>query len=447
MPIHQQQQQDAKPPRTCFHCGQSGHMAAQCIAKLRKQERTPEGQAAFRSYLTTGAQQQGTEGEIVVPPRRADNSLHHYHKLQIWMQEQQKQQASSPDDNHQIGDPISLAFAAASPNKTHPSLRKDLFHSYRDLFDQTMKALHKRYKQHISHHYDDDNDNEEKDFGWREILTEAVKEGTPAEFCDAAALRGYTLEKMAPRCRQLHHLIMDHDNDFSQSIRALLLPRSTSSSSHDDNDNNRVVSVCSIGGGPAFDHISICCVVRFLQDLQSPSSMASSQTVDIHTRVFDLWDHHWGPIAEDLMHCWNNDDDTTTPTNSMTMHHADLRLSLESPSNHELLDAIPIADVIVFQFVLHENASFLVVNDDDDNADDDDVKKFLRDDCAVSDVFRRAKLGAIMVCTDSVNFLWPALKATATRHGWAYLGNAEKTHKIVLGPKSFVILERTNVVI
>jgi hypothetical protein len=53
-----------------------------------------------------------------------------------------------------------------------------------------------------------------------------------------------------------------------------------------------------------------------------------------------------------------------------------------------------------------------------------------------------AKKGTFLICTDSSNTLWPALKTTAAAHGWEFLGDAEADHKISLGPKAFVVLEK-----
>eukprot|EP00978_Attheya_sp_CCMP212_P043011 scaffold273044_cov38-Attheya_sp.AAC.1 len=121
----------------------------------------------------------------------------------------------------------------------------------------------------------------------------------------------------------------------------------------------------------------------------------------------------------------------------ITMHHADLRVSMEDPVNRELLETLPRAHVIVCQFVLHENASFLLVKPHD--------KRPTEMGGAMKHVLEHGKLGSFLICTDSGHALWPALKRTATTHGWIYMGNAEKPHNIIMGPKSFVILERTHI--
>ena len=130
----------------------------------------------------------------------------------------------------------------------------------------------------------------------------------------------------------------------------------------------------------------------------------------------------------------------------MTMHHCDLRLGLFDEDDNtttayattvveskaELLSSVRSADIIVFQFVLHENASFLVHKE---------TGLFVgATESILSD--RGAKEGTFLICTDSGHRLWPALKKTAALHGWEFFGDAENDHKISLGPKSFVILEK-----
>jgi hypothetical protein len=56
---------------------------------------------------------------------------------------------------------------------------------------------------------------------------------------------------------------------------------------------------------------------------------------------------------------------------------------------------------------------------------------------------RCAKVGALIVCTDSVHTMWPVLQATATLYGWTSMSNAQRHHNIVMGPNSFLLMERT----
>lgn len=551
-------------------------MAVRCQLRLAQQEQSQQGKTAFQCFVAHGSKQ-----DRVVLQRQRD-SLHHFDKLRLWitayssrcrqqqiqMQQQQQMQMqkqqqmqqesksksrnahhdshnSSHDDGIAV-DPICLAFAALTlttngNNNNNNSggkddcrfLRKSMFHSYREVFDQTMQQLETRYKQYTLLPIDTtEMADSTSSCCWQTILTQAVKDGTPAIFSDYKSLQAYTLEKLAPRCRQLHHLILDHDNPFAKSIRALLLPkkafhrrrrrrRPCDGVSHDtkqtETKSPAVVSVCSIGGGPGYDHIAICMVAQFLHQLLSSSSTTDDeddehhyQQVTIQTRIFDLWNESWDPIAAELLQCWNeihpfvssespNPCDASAAAaskNQMTMHPADLRLPLLAPSNRELDVAIPNADLIVFQFVLHENAAFLqssmvvvaapttttaqlqeqlrqqqqeqqqpesmstvdatvnhdesailattMPNDDDVDIDIDDKLSLLCPNNALADVLRCAKVGALIVCTDSVHTLWPVLQTTAAWYGWKSMSNAQRRHNIVMGPNSFLLMERMN---
>ena len=181
------------------------------------------------------------------------------------------------------------------------------------------------------------------------------------------------------------------------------------------------------------------------------------------------------------MQSWEDIPCPFAATTTTSMHHADVRLSLNAPSNHDLYNAIPLADLIVFQYVLHENASCLLQNvgpncatttqridpastDPHGGAPADTTTTtignsdptatssttptmtlLLRQDSTVVDIFRHAKLGAIIICTDSVHTLWPAIQETATVFGWSYMSDAERNHNIVMGPNSFLVLERTRI--
>ena len=565
--------------RTCFHCGQQGHMAAQCLRRQDQLEQSLEGKVAFEIYVDGGSKQQPC-----MPQK--NYTLYHFYKLQRWvriqLRQQQKQQHSKVECPTHIIDPICMAYSSLTLNNSNDSniymymhihipnqndqnqqrrgLRKNMFHSYRELFDRSIQQLEIRYKGLIQHQQQQQQqqhgnsqlipkglpdpritdptstliaNNRASSSCWQAILTQAVKDGTPPEFSDPASLREYTVQKLIPRCRQLHHLILDHNNPFASAIRALLLriqptkqaskQTSCSNTSNDDDHDHdidipkSVISVCSIGGGPGFDHIAICMVATFLHSIVAPShdhqqhqqqeeEQHSHDNVCpmIHTRVFDLWNDAWSPIANELMDCWKIGDppvllepssqiaadnrySNPSPESSlppirhrrhhhcMTMHHADLRKSLQESSNIELKNAIPNADVIVFQFVLHENAVFLqssppqlsvTSTDKEQDKEECDANTAVNDEGnlvsidvslsipssksqvmlspnnAVVGVLQAAKLGAIIVCTDSVHTLWPSLQLTAKLHGWVSMSKAERSHNIVMGPNSYLLLQR-----
>lgn len=145
--------------------------------------------------------------------------------------------------------------------------------------------------------------------------------------------------------------------------------------------------LCSIGGGPGYDHLVIALATWFLYKAQPGRSEGELSTgtllpKTVQTQVFGLYDQEWLPMMEQLEECFEGESESEIQSekqdwwkqNQMTMHHGDLRRNLfddESTSscNDELmstndadrarLTSVRTAD-IVFQFVLHENASFLV---------------------------------------------------------------------------------------
>jgi hypothetical protein len=220
----------------------------------------------------------------------------------------------------------------------------------------------------------------------------------------------------------------------------------------------------------------MCLVAWFLYKVQGSSDDDTRGGFEgppvIHTDIFDLYDEEWAPIVSDLQEAFkleyqeeiNNQGEATLEEevsmgrvsrkeveaswwgeNSMFMHPGDLRrpapdLALVEattlpPHDQLLLNTVLNTDVFICQFVLHENASFLV------NEETGLLVGF------VASVLEGARRGAMLVCTDSGNTLWPALKKTATLHGWKYWSdseNAELGRKIVFGPKAFVIMERVS---
>ena len=121
--------------------------------------------------------------------------------------------------------------------------------------------------------------------------------------------------------------------------------------------------------------------------------------------------------------------------NQMTMHHCDIRMGHGDVQNRETKHVLRRTDIICAQHVLHENSFMIAPAMDDCNSSS-------KTRVIVFDLLNKAKLVTFMMCTDSNNFVWSALKASAETCGWIFLGDAEKDGKIAFGPKSFVILER-----
>ena len=156
---------------------------------------------------------------------------------------------------------------------------------------------------------------------WHKSLTQAVALGRPAEFSaeneDKQCIKVYAVEKLQPRCRQLHHLIF-HDNSFCAKIRAKLLP-----SVHKSTTTNCI----SLGGGPGFDHVSFCVAAKFLHDIQPMRNELLPNR--IKTQVYDLYDSAWQPVMQSLGECFNDEE-------HLTMHHVDLRLDLSDEAHEQL---------------------------------------------------------------------------------------------------------------
>ena len=114
------------------------------------------------------------------------------------------------------------------------------------------------------------------------------------------------------------------------------------------------------------------------------------------------------------------------------MKQCDIREGLDSPINDLLKKSLEEVNIICFSFVLHENSSIILSVDENDPL----IQGTARD------IMERAKIGTLMVCTDSNNFCWPAFKATARVYGWHYFGSEERGYKINQGPKQFVIFKR-----
>eukprot|EP00956_Cyclotella_meneghiniana_P040567 scaffold199301_cov33-Cyclotella_meneghiniana.AAC.1 len=185
-----------------------------------------------------------------------------------------------------------------------------------------------------------------------------------------------------------------------------------------------ITNCTSLGGGPGFDHVSFFIAAQFLYDIQPHRNALLSKRVK--TEVYDLYNHDWKPVMESLGECFDDE-------KNLTMHHVDLRLDLADTANEQLRSSLSSVDIICVQYVLHENASFIV----------NDQKHIVG---VMRDVFVMAPVGTVMIITDSSNKLFRCLKDAADENGWAYLCSeellGEGKRRAYLGPKSFLVLER-----
>ena len=123
------------------------------------------------------------------------------------------------------------------------------------------------------------------------MLNQAVKEGEPVDFSNSYDNQIYSIEKLLPRVRCLCYLMMDY-NPISNRIRKLFLPDALCENT-DVIIVGEDISVCSIRGGPGYDHLSLCILASFLRHVQSSVNGNSFRTRVVMTRVFDVFDDDW----------------------------------------------------------------------------------------------------------------------------------------------------------
>ena len=105
----------------------------------------------------------------------------------------------------------------------------------------------------------------------------------------------------------------------------------------------------------------------------------------------------------------------------------DLRLGAD---DQELGCDLTEFDVFLACYVLHENASHMLVG----GGDEEQEKEQEVGGC-VLDMLVRAKSGAVMLCCDASNRQWPAMSRTAEKCGWQVDESPEKRVESG-GPKS-----------
>jgi len=457
----------------CFHCGNPGHSIANCPSLLRGEGQSNAGLEALQRFVSHRKElrkKNGGKREKV----NLKGPLFHLTKLKYWM----KQNQNSEQGESKVYDPLVLAKQSDECNFVN--------HAYREFFSHVMNFVEKEFAarmiqesledgastKDIANQFSpkpfrrkrlpqthnkvfDETDQIDKTFhynySWQLALNKAVKDGIPANFSNKPAIRVYAYDKLFPRVRYLHHLVMDR-NEISDNIRKkLLLPEPY-------NVESGQVRVCAIGDGPGYDHIALGIVSSFLYQSQCPKSLKNHllKPKMIVTQAFDLFDKDWSPIMSSLNQSYRvalskatmRDEDheyNNLLVQNPTLNHCDIRLSLDNAKNKHLNDALPNMDIISFQYILHENSRTLLPNYEKQSHAMPYEKDYQNIDFirgAMFDILQRARVGAFILCTDSNNFVWPILKKTATVFGWNFVGDFEKEESIALGPKSFVILER-----
>lgn len=221
-------------------------------------------------------------------------------------------------------------------------------------------------------------------------LAEALRRGSPADFSNHEELLVYAAGRLPMRCRYVFALLMADRDDLEVcgAARRLFLPSWPSASSR--SSPRRAVKVCSVGGGPAFDHVAVTLLASFLADVQpregregregvrAPQTVAAARRVE--TTVFDLYAENWLPImravtatsasaggtqahaegAEEGAEEGEEDaEGRTRGRGAVSAECCDIREPLSAPCNAALARSVIEADLFLFQFVLHENAAHL----------------------------------------------------------------------------------------
>mmetsp|Transcript_27584 Transcript_27584/g.55201 ORF Transcript_27584/g.55201 Transcript_27584/m.55201 type:complete len:465 (+) Transcript_27584:169-1563(+) len=269
---------------------------------------------------------------------------------------------------------------------------------------------------------------------WTQTLNQAVKEGIPADFSNGEDNRFYTIQKMETRIRYLHHLIMD-DNELSLAVRQTLVDCLNAK------NGKTTVRVCSLGGGPAYDHVAIWMVLLFIFNMNKSFNVSK---VLVQTDVFDLfgeWEEIVNAMDDSLARTIEGIEDSEEndlvdvrvfQRGGACMKQCDIREGLDRPINDLLKKSLEDINIICFSFVIHENSSIILSKDKNEPLIQG----------AARDIMERAEVGTLMVCMDSNNCCWPAFKATARAYGWQYFGSEERQKRISLGPNQFVIFKR-----
>jgi len=269
---------------------------------------------------------------------------------------------------------------------------------------------------------------------WTQALNQAVRDGTPANFSNDENNRFYTIQKMETRIRYLLYLIVDN-NELSLAVRQTLVDCLNAK------NGETTVRVCSLGGGPGFDHVAIWMALLFIFNMNKPFDVSK---VMVQTDVFDLYGE-WEEIvtAMDNSLAKTMEEIDVSEENHLVsvkvfqrggvcMKQCDIREGLDNPINNLLKESLEDVSIICFSFVLHENSSTILSEDKNDPLIQG----------AARNIMERQKVGTLMVCMDSNNCCWPAFKATARAYGWQYFGSEERQKRISLGPNQFVIFKR-----
>jgi hypothetical protein len=208
------------PNKTCFQCGQRGHVQPDCSLK----ERSQGGVDAFLRYQKAWKK--------VIKPKKIKPKTHHFLKFQRWLETHAEAGC--------ICDPLLLAAQHILVQEGGPlsfEWTKMMDLSYKEMFMDIIERTRLRFSGQTTRR--------EHDELWVQTLNQAVKAGEPADFSQIEANRVYADNKLIFRTRYLFYLFMD-ENSFSVRLRKKLLPSPLSNTQAE----RKFVRIASIGGGP-----------------------------------------------------------------------------------------------------------------------------------------------------------------------------------------------------
>jgi hypothetical protein len=234
-----------------------------------------------------------------------------------------------------------------------------------------------------------------------------------------------SLRSLRPR-RYLYNLILT-DDPTCRNMRKLFLP---------DAGAAEPVRVCSLGGGPGFDHVTMLFLASFLCEAnRALHEGAEFGAREVHTEVRDLFCDDWQPILDAIADSSVAHVPLVHQSSRGITSPCDLRYETDHEANSGGQLSIGGFDLFVFSFVLHENHSGLKTGDGEEGD--------LVESCLVHQILREAKAGSFVVCTDAGNRMWPCIQRAGAGLGWnSKIGGGFEPWKVKMGARSFMVMER-----
>mmetsp|Transcript_37119 Transcript_37119/g.116790 ORF Transcript_37119/g.116790 Transcript_37119/m.116790 type:complete len:358 (-) Transcript_37119:597-1670(-) len=345
---------ESKPPRTCFNCGAVTHQASDCGAEPSEAGRTAWAQ--YRSYASRKPATPAARDYRLVVARNVA--------------------AAPPPEGPLCHDPVAVMAARGTERAVHDvvSASRATFHN---IMVQVKSSLARATCHGAAVHAGAGD-------ALKRSLNQAVRDGAPADFSDPDAIVCYANDRVAPRCRYLYNLLMD-PAELCGGVRRMLLPGREAVPA--GGGELRRCEVVSIGGGPGFDHLTLLSLATFLREVQPPPPPGLDYAeVAVTTSVYDLFAPDWEPVVGALDSACR----AAGLLGEMSNDACDVRERLSHESNDRLRAQAGTADLFIFSFVLHENATSLTTEGGG-----------LSEGCLLPGLLEAAKPGAYIVCTDS----------------------------------------------